>query len=176
METDVRAMMASWHDFYELIGTASATLIGLMFVAASIAAGFLNEAHRAGMRVFFTPTIAHFTSALAICILITVPTLNLPRLGAALLACGIIGLAYAASVWWSMNRGLGQTVALDDQLWYALAPTICFILLAGSGVLLLFHHLAGIELVAGVLVLLLLLGIRNAWDIMIWVVLRPPSK
>ena len=28
-----------WHDFYTLVGTGSATLIGLLFVAASVGTG-----------------------------------------------------------------------------------------------------------------------------------------
>jgi hypothetical protein len=29
-------MLKDWHEFYLLVGTAAATLIGLLFVAASI--------------------------------------------------------------------------------------------------------------------------------------------
>jgi hypothetical protein len=34
-------ILRDWHDSYVLMGTATATLIGLMFVAASIGAGLL---------------------------------------------------------------------------------------------------------------------------------------
>jgi hypothetical protein len=37
------ATMQSWHDFFLLTGGASATLLGLVFVAASIAATVPNE-------------------------------------------------------------------------------------------------------------------------------------
>ena len=33
-ETGLIDALRDWHDFYVLIGTASATLVGLMFVAA----------------------------------------------------------------------------------------------------------------------------------------------
>jgi hypothetical protein len=35
-------ILRDWHDFYVLMGTATATLIGLMFVAVSIGAGLLQ--------------------------------------------------------------------------------------------------------------------------------------
>jgi len=40
-------MLNEWHEFYTLLGTAAAALVALLFVAASIASGFLNPA-RAG--------------------------------------------------------------------------------------------------------------------------------
>jgi hypothetical protein len=53
-----------WHDFYVLVGTASATLVGLMFVAASIGAQVFTEQNREGMRAFISPTVVHFSAVL----------------------------------------------------------------------------------------------------------------
>ncbi len=176
MEGNVPDLMVRWRDFYELLGTAAVTLMGLVFVTAAIAAGFLAEESRALMRSFMTPTVAHFAATLVICMLVSVPTLTWPRLGAVLLAAGVLGLLYAISVWRSMSRSARHWAALDDRLWYALAPIVCFLLLSAAGILLLVHRPAGTELLAGTLVLLLLLGIRNAWDIIVWIILRAPTK
>ena len=35
-------MLEGWHDFYILLGTAAAALVVLLFVAASIGAGYLS--------------------------------------------------------------------------------------------------------------------------------------
>jgi hypothetical protein len=35
--------LLAWHDFFLLVGAAAATLLGLVFVAASIAATIPNE-------------------------------------------------------------------------------------------------------------------------------------
>jgi hypothetical protein len=35
-------LLHEWHDFYVLLGTASATLVGLMFVAVSIGTSVLK--------------------------------------------------------------------------------------------------------------------------------------
>jgi hypothetical protein len=36
MQVSLIEWLRQWHDFYALIGEAAATLVGLMFVAASI--------------------------------------------------------------------------------------------------------------------------------------------
>ncbi len=63
-----------WHDFYLLIGTASATLIGLMFVAASVGASYFTTEREAPLRAFLTPTVLHFTAILVICLMSTAPS------------------------------------------------------------------------------------------------------
>jgi hypothetical protein len=39
-------ILRDWHDFYVLMGTMAATLVGLMFVAASIGAGLFTDEHK----------------------------------------------------------------------------------------------------------------------------------
>jgi hypothetical protein len=34
-----RTMLEAWHDFFTLVGASAATLVGLMFVAASVGTG-----------------------------------------------------------------------------------------------------------------------------------------
>src|SRR5436190_12429279 len=67
-------LLHEWHDFYILLGTASATLVGLMFVAVSIGTSVFNEEHRAPMRAFITPTVMHFAAVLFACVVVTIPT------------------------------------------------------------------------------------------------------
>jgi hypothetical protein len=47
MDPSPSALLHEWHDFYVLVGTASATLVGLMFVAVSIGTTIFNEDDRA---------------------------------------------------------------------------------------------------------------------------------
>jgi hypothetical protein len=35
--------LKDWHDFYVLVGTAAATLLGLLFIAVSLGAGYLRK-------------------------------------------------------------------------------------------------------------------------------------
>ena len=54
-------MLKEWHDFYILVGTAGATLLGLLFVAVSLGAGYLTEKDQSGTRTFMSPVVVHFT-------------------------------------------------------------------------------------------------------------------
>jgi hypothetical protein len=56
-------VLKDWHEFYLLIGTAAAALVALLFVAASISAGFLTP-NRAG---------GHFTSVLFLSLVTLIP-------------------------------------------------------------------------------------------------------
>jgi hypothetical protein len=96
--------LREWHDFYSLIGTASATLVGLMFVAASIGAGVFTRDHQIGIRSFLSPTVVHFSAALIICLLATMPTQTWPRLGLFQTGTGAIGLVYSAWIWRRMMK------------------------------------------------------------------------
>ena len=70
MSGTLAELLHAWHDFYTLIGTAAATLIGLMIVAASIASSYLTERNKAGVQAFFTPTVAHFAAVLIMCVVL----------------------------------------------------------------------------------------------------------
>jgi hypothetical protein len=55
-----------WHDCYVLLGTAAATLVGLIFVTATIGANLFTEANREAMRAFLSPTVVHFSTVLLV--------------------------------------------------------------------------------------------------------------
>src|SRR5256885_11158184 len=92
-------LIHTWHDFYLLVGTASATLVGLMYVTASIGAQVFTEKNRAGMRAFLSPTAVHFSAVLFICILAAIPSQTWRTLAGLLAASGIAGLVYSAGLW-----------------------------------------------------------------------------
>jgi len=123
MAAEAAQMLSDWHDFYILIGTAAATLIGLMFVSASIAAGFVTDQHRAGLQAFLTPTVVHFSAILATCLLLLAPLGGRPLLAMLLMAMGLASFVYAAMVWLRMRReGLVARIDNADRVWYGLGP------------------------------------------------------
>ncbi|HEX9321015.1 MAG TPA: hypothetical protein VF913_02680 [Xanthobacteraceae bacterium] len=173
MERNIGELLHAWHEFYLLIGTAAATLMGLMFIAASIAASYFTKEHQAGIQSFFTPTVVHFASVLITCVVLLAPLAVTP-LGVLLLAIGAVGLGYASFVWVRMGRrGFTSTIDLADRFWYALSPVAGHLLLIAAAVMLLtLGDGRTLELLAIAMVFLLLAAIRNAWDITAWVVTR----
>lgn len=173
MDATLAEHLRDWHDFYLLIGTAAATLIGLMFVAASIGARYFTPEREAGLNAFLTPTVMHFTALLVACLLVLAPRHSPASLGALLVAGGAVGLAYTGRVWLGMRKlGIFGTIDLADRTWYLFAPLLAYLLMVAAGGAALRLAEVALPLLAVTLVLLLLLGIRNAWDMTVWVTIR----
>jgi hypothetical protein len=171
--TDPTEALHLWHDFYTLVGTAAATLIGVMFVVASIMAVFSERRSQAGVQAFYTPTVVHFTTVLLLCLAVSVPAVGGATLGWLLLAIGAGGAGYAAIVWRRMGRhGFTATIDWADRIWYALSPIAGHLLAVVAALMLLTGHAWGLAVLAVATVALLAAGIRNAWDIAVWMVTR----
>jgi hypothetical protein len=163
--------LAQWHDFYALIGGASATLVALMFVAASIGAGVFTREHQAGIRSFLSPTVVHFSAVLVICLLATIPTETWILLGLLQTCTGAIGLVYSGWIWRRMMKhGIIASIDVVDRLWYALLPIAAYLLVIAAGVSLPRQSEVSLNILALALILLLLIGIRNAWDMTVWII------
>jgi hypothetical protein len=162
-----------WHDFYMLIGSASATLIGLLFVAVSVGSTVFTAEKQHGLRTFLSPNVFHFTSVLAACLIGVAPTGNWATF-ATLIGCdGLFGLAYAGAVWRRMVRhGLSSRIGIEDRVWYAALPAVGYAIMIAAGAILLLQSDAGCGVLALAMGMLLLAGIRNAWDMTTWVVVR----
>ncbi|HZP46404.1 MAG TPA: hypothetical protein VFB15_12215 [Candidatus Binataceae bacterium] len=165
--------LSAWREFYSLIGSAAATLIGLMFVAASIGAGVFTRDHQAGIRSFLSPTVAHFAAVLVLCLIGMIPTLTWHDFRLLTTVVGVAGLLYASWVLRRMVRhGLVSTIDLADRLWYAGLPIIAYLLLGFVGTGPLRSPDRALRWMATALIFLLLIGIRNAWDMTVWIIDR----
>jgi hypothetical protein len=167
------AGLREWHDFYALIGSAAATLVALMFVAASIGAGIFTREHQVGVRSFLSPTVVHFSAALIICLLAIIPTQTRFSFGVMQACVGAIGLVYSCWIWHRMRKhGILGTIDMADRLWYGLLPIAAYALVIVAGASLWRRLGVSLNILAGGLILLLLIGILNAWDMTIWIIDR----
>jgi hypothetical protein len=162
-----------WHDFAMLLGTAAATLVGLLFVAATVATGFFTEEKSPAFRAFVSPSVVHFSAVLAACLMFVAPLSGWLPLGCLLGVEGLLGIVYCGLVWRSMVRaGISASIDLEDRLMYAALPAVCYAAMLAAGVVLAQGAHFGCGVLAGSLGLLLAVGIRNAWDITSWITLR----
>ncbi|MGH7842236.1 MAG: hypothetical protein ACREQD_11940 [Candidatus Binataceae bacterium] len=162
-----------WREFYALIGAAAATLIGLMFVTASIGAGVISGERRIGIPLFLSPTVMHFGAVLMVCLIGAVPTETRGSLAVLLMLGGVGGLGYALSVWRRMRKhGVIGKIDIIDRLWYARLPIVGYLLIFGAGVGFAARRESSPNLLALAVILLLLAGIRNAWDMTVWITQR----
>ena len=166
--------LPAWHDFFMLIGAASATLIGAMFVVVSIGFGVLTRDRSASIHAFLTSTVIHLSTALFGALLTMLPQLDWLWFG------GIVGLGGLAGAGYSLYLALGfhqhPNTVRSDWWWYAIVPMIGYVLLlvvAGTA----FSQMpTSVALFAAALALMLILGIRNAWDMIVFLVTRDRSS
>ena len=63
----------------------------------------------------------------------------------------------------------------SDRLFYALLPLLGYLLAVIAAVLLIMQSAASANLIAAALLTLLSAAIRNAWDMMVWIMLKVPG-
>jgi hypothetical protein len=175
MPASFAELLHAWHDFYILVGTASATLVGLMFVAASIGSSVFNEEHLEPLKAFLTPTVVHFASVVFACLVVIIPTHTPKTLGGLLAAGGVLGVGYCVNI--SVQLFIRRRFKVDftDRLFYALVPLLGYLLLSIAGVLLWLQSKESVNILAAGMLTLLLAGIRNAWDMTLWTAIKTPS-
>ena len=176
MQSSVAELFRTWHDFYLLVGTASATLVGLMFVAATLGASVFTERNRVALQAFISPTVVNFASALFVCIGVMIPSQTWLSLGLLLAAGSVAGLVYAGRVWVQMFVRRSFHVDLIDRMFYATVPLLGYLLILIAGILLLLDKAWSAEVTAAALVVLMVAGIRNAWDMTTWIMMRTPTS
>ena len=165
MPTGAAEAFHAWHDFYVLLGTGAATLIGAMFVVASIGSSFLTEKNEPQIRAFMTPTVVYLATVLLGCALTIVPSIDWPAASVIFGLGGFAGLLYSAG---TTLRVAGNQVVLVDRLWYGIIPTIGYAVIFAAALLIGLRVQSGLETLAVGLVLLLVASIRNSWDLIVF--------
>ena len=158
--------LSNWQNFYMLIGTAAATLTGLMFVVTTLIAGIEThvETLNAGISAFNTPTVVHFGAVLMLAGILSAPwqTFSSLSLLLGLLALGMV--IYSLIVLRRMWRVPNYQSTLEDWLWYMAFPLLAHVLLIVAAFVLPKNPSSALYIVGSAMMLLLLVGIRNAWD------------
>jgi hypothetical protein len=168
--------LAGWDNFYVIVGSTAGGLTGLTFVVMTLARDS-GQVRPAGVGAFMTPMIVHFCGALALAAFMSMPHQRPATLTVGLGLGGLAGVVYGASVGGNMWRtGLGATRYIpvrEDWIWNVILPTAAYAGLILMAVLM-WDRLTQ-EALYGVAVLvlgLLFIGIRNAWDLVVWISIK----
>jgi hypothetical protein len=154
----------AWHEFYILLGTAGATLLALLFVAVSLGTGYLSDRHQQGTRTFMSPVVIHFTSVFFLSAVCLVPSHGPVFFAVLIGATGIIGVAVSIVITvWVLRTELTQY--LPDYLAYGLLPVGAYLALLAASIMIYTGHAYALEVLAGGMLLLAIVNIRNAWDL-----------
>jgi amino acid transporter len=159
-------LLSNWQSFYMLAGTAAATLTGLMFVVTTLIAGIDSHTStlNAGVSAFNSPIVVHFAAVLLLAGMLSAPWQSLPALS---LVIGLVGLGlvgYSLVILRRMLRIPHYQSTREDWFWYMILPLIAQVLVIVAALMLTGSPLPALYMVSLAVIILLLVGIRNAWD------------
>jgi hypothetical protein len=173
------SVATNWQNFYLLLGTAAATLIGLMFVAVTFGSSRIDRVERPEiMRAFLDPTLSHFVQVLVTACLFLIPPMTSTIIGGLLMAVAAFRVAALVRVHARMKEAHWANGDLEISDWISgiVLPIAEHIGLGASGVLFAVGRPPFVML-AVVTMLVLLNGVYGAWELTVWIaVTRPPQK
>jgi hypothetical protein len=154
-----------WENFYVIIGSSAGALIGLQFVVLTLIASrpVAHGEAQAG-DAFSTPSVVHFGVVLLLSAVVSAPW---DGIGAVAVIGGFVGLSGMAYCVVVARRMRAQTVyqpVFEDWLFHFLLPFASYAILAGSAFAARSHARTALFILSAAALLLLFIGIHNAWD------------
>lgn len=166
------SLLTTWQPFYGIIGTAAATLTGLMFVVVTFIARAGAPRTNEVFAAFSSPNIPHFGAALFIAAMQSAPWQVLWAPALLLGLCGLAGVIYVVIVGRRMRRQKSYQPVLEDWLWHLAFPLVSYAALVVAALVLPGHPEPALFVSGGATVLLLFIGIHNAWDAVVYLTLQ----
>jgi hypothetical protein len=163
--------LKGWHDFYLLVGTAGATLLALLFVAVSLGTGFLTEERQGATRTFMSPVVIHFTSVFFLSAVALFPSHQAKFFAVLIGATALIGAIISTYITVQVVR-TDMTNYMEDYLAYGVLPGLGYLALLAAAASIYLEKDFGLDALAGALLLLAIVNIRNAWDLTLTMVRR----
>ena len=181
MQEAVLSPLATWQTFSVLIGTAAAALTGLMFVVATLIAGVRVRVSTPSeaFATFNTPNVMHFCIALLVAAILSAPWQALWQAGVLLGLSGLVGVSYVLIVLRRVLRQTDYQPVLEDWLFHTVLPLVSYAALVVAAILLPGQPAPALFGIAAATVLLLFIGIHNAWDNVTYIALelsQPQNK
>jgi len=156
--------IAKWDSFYVIVGSAAGALIGLQFVVLTLIADRPPTGLAEAGAAFGSPTIVHFGAVLFLSALLHAPwqTITIAAILWGLLGFG--GVVYSVIVFRRMRKQSVYRPVFEDWFFHVLLPLFAYVMLAFSSFAASSHPHDALFAVGGAALLLLFIGIHNAWD------------
>ena len=157
--------LPGWQNFYVIVGSSAGALIGLQFVVMALVANMPGTPGQAQAgHAFATPNIVHFGSVLFLSAALCAPWHLIRGPAVCLGLLGLGGVAYALIVARRLRTQTAYHPVFEDWLCHALLPLAAYATLGASACVACVHPYGALFAVAAAALLLLFVGIHNAWD------------
>lgn len=169
MQTEPQTMadvLAGWHDFYFMLGGASATLVGLLFVSLSLRLNRVRDATRFDLRAFVSQTFGNFIYVLLVSAMMLIPMGSNVGLGVPLLIIGSIGLLDTLRQFHAVRRS-GQRAWGARTMRLIALPVLAFVGLDVIAVSVLDGQTDGLYWLVGVVLVLVTTAAGNAYRLLL---------
>jgi hypothetical protein len=158
-----------WANFYLIVGPSAGALIGLQFVVMSLVAEMpitRRDAQAGG--AFSSPTVVHFGVVLFLSAAGCAPWDTIDPIAVLWGLVGLLGVVYVVLVGRRLRSQTAYQPVFEDHLFHVLLPIAAYVVLVASAGTAFFYPRAALFLVGAVALLLLFIGIHNAWDIVMF--------
>jgi hypothetical protein len=163
--------LEAWTNFYVIVGSSAGALTGLQFVVVALVADTHNtQAFASTSATFATPTVVHFSVVLVLAGILAAPW---PSARMPMILIGVGGLAgviYTLRIGRRARRQEHYQPVLEDWLFHVYVPGIAYLMMAIAALESHAHIQSALFVVGGSALLLLVVGIHNAWDTVTYIV------
>jgi hypothetical protein len=176
MHDTAPSVITAWANFYVITGSSAAALTGLMFVVITLVAGDRSRTTHEGVATFSTPTVVHFCAALLLSAILSAPWRSLTHASVLLGLTGLAGVVYVWRIILRTQRLTAYHPGIDDWVWFAILPSIAYGTIVAAAIVLPRVPTEALFALAGANLLLIFIGIHNAWDVVTYIAVELPTE
>lgn len=153
-----------WENFYVIVGSSAGALIGLQFVVMTLIAERPALGNAEASAAFATPSVVHFGAVLLLSAIVSAPWNGIVTVAVLWGLVGLCGIVYAIIVARRLKVQTAYKPVFEDWLFHVLLPFAAYAMLAGSACVAYSYTRPAMFLVGAAALVLLFIGIHNAWD------------
>ena len=146
------------------MGSSAGALTGLQFVVMALIPDSQTQAAEHEINTFGTPTIVHFGFVLLVSAILSAPWPTMFFVATILWISGGLGILYSLIILRRARRTTVYKPVFEDWLWFCLFPLFGYLLIVVSAGFLVAYPTLGLFGVGSAALVLLFVGIHNAWD------------
>jgi hypothetical protein len=170
MEPSAHSILLQWESFYVIVGSSAGGLTGLMFVVVALVRESPLPRNPDTINAFGTPNVIHFVAVLFLAAVLSAPWEQLKDPAHVVGATALAGIVYLLVVLRRMLRQSGYKPVLEDWIWHQILPMIGYAMLFVGAAGMSHDQRWALFMISAVALLLLFVGIHNAWDTVAYVV------
>jgi hypothetical protein len=157
--------LSAWENFYVIVGSSAGALIGLQFVVITLIATMPRVAGTAQAgAAFSTPNVVHFGAVLLLSGILSAPWEAISPAAVLWGVLGLSGIVYEIIVARRMRTQDVYKPVFEDWLFHVLLPFAAYSTLAVAAFAADSHLHEALFAIGAAALLLLFVGIHNAWD------------